>query len=223
MSSIFRNPIFDWFVKYILSKYLELKNKSLKIGYLSYASNCGFGKYVTLYNYVNLLNTELSDFSYISDRTRVQNTTIGKFCSIGPDCRIGLGEHPVSSFVSTHPLFYSKDIQSKMVFSDKNYFLEIEPIVIENDVWIGANVVILDGINISHGAVVAAGSVVTKNVPSYAVVGGIPAKVIKYRYNRDVIKALLDIQWWDFNIDDLIKNYKKFHNINDFIEFFSKN
>lgn len=74
-----------------------------------------------------------------------------------------------------------------------------------NDVWIGANCIILDGLTIDDGAVIAAGAVVTKNVPPYAIVGGNPARIIKYRFTPEQIRALLEIKWWDFTGDKLDK------------------
>jgi acetyltransferase-like isoleucine patch superfamily enzyme len=70
-------------------------------------------------------------------------------------------------------------------------------IIIENDVWIGANVTILDNVRISSGAIIAAGAIITKDVPPYSIVGGNPGKIIKYRFNEEQIKALLQIRWWD--------------------------
>ncbi len=225
MSSVIRNPLTDWFGKYLVARFLECKYRKifLKIGYLSYASNCNFGKYNTIHNHVNILNSAIGDFSYIADRTRIQNTKIGKFCSIGPDCRVGLGKHPISGFISTHPVFFSADVRSKVAFSTKNYYEESEEIFIGNDVWIGANVTILDGVNINNGAVIAAGAVVTKNVPPYAIVGGVPAGIIKYRFHRDEIESLLEKRWWDYSVAYLKKNHKLFHDINKLSDIHGEN
>jgi acetyltransferase-like isoleucine patch superfamily enzyme len=215
MKRLFRNPLYIWFVKFVKSKKLEYKhkNKSLKIGYLSYANSCTFGIYNTLYENVNLSEVQLGDYTYIAKDTSIFKTSIGKFCSIGPDSKIGLGKHPTKNFVSTHPAFFSTLKQARVTFCDKNYFDECEKITIGNDVWVGANVIVLDGVNISDGSIVAAGSVVTKDVPPYSIVAGIPARVIKYRFEQDEIAKLLDMKWWDMDLEILRKNYKKFHNI----------
>src|SRR5699024_1042177 len=86
-------------------------------------------------------------------------------------------------------------------------------IIVENDVWIGANAVILSGSHISTGAVVAAGSIVTGYVPPYAIVGGVPAKVIKYRFNESVRKELLDTEWWNWDKETITKNESKLERI----------
>lgn len=216
MLSILRNPFTVWFAMYLSSRYLMMLNfkKSLKIGYLSHASkNSVFGHFNTLHNYVNFINSSINDYSYVADRTRIQYTSIGKYCSIGPDCRIGLGVHPVTEFISSHPVFYSNSKYTQNSFSDGVYFRENIEVVIHNDVWIGSNVIVLDGVTIADGAVIAAGSVVTKDVPPYAVVGGVPARIIKFRFNADEISRLLVTKWWDKDVEYLKSNYKKFHNI----------
>lgn len=83
-----------------------------------------------------------------------------------------------------------------MTFSDADYFTEMKSVVLGNDVWVGANALILGGVTVGHGAVIAAGAVVTKDVPDYSVVGGVPAKVIKYRFTAEEIALLLKLQWW---------------------------
>jgi acetyltransferase-like isoleucine patch superfamily enzyme len=122
--------------------------------------------------------------------------TVGAFCSIGPGTLIGgLGTHPLH-MISTNPVFYSTLRQCGMTFSDADYVTEMKSVTLGNDVWVGANALILGGVTVGHGAVIAAGAVVTKDVPDYAVVGGVPAKVIKYRFTEEEIALLLKLQWW---------------------------
>lgn len=219
MKWIIENPIFVWIFKLFLAKKLEFRHrdKNLKIGYLSYAKDSTFEMFNSLKNNVSLNSVKLGRFTYISTNTKIQYTTIGKFCSIGPDCKIGLGKHPSNTFVSTHPVFFSLSTQTQMTFVSKNYFDEFEPIFIGNDVWVGANSIILDGVIIEDGVIIAAGSVVTEDIPAYAIVGGVPAKIIKYRFNKKEIDRLLEIKWWNMNVDFLKSNFKKFHNINEFL------
>lgn len=174
----------------------------------SVPSNCSIGDYTEIINcnfsfsnkvgkYCYLDNVSLGDLTYMSIRCTIQNAIIGKYCSIAQDVSIGLGKHPIDSFVSTHPAFYSDKKQAGYTFSSNSKFEENVVTQIENDVWIGANVVILDGVKIASGVVIAAGSIVTKDVPPYAIVAGIPAKIIKYRFNEEQINRLLELKWWD--------------------------
>lgn len=215
MKLLLKNPLSIWLIITVrnLILYYKNQNKYLKIGYMSRVSSCTFGQYNTLYENVCLHDSSLGDFTYIASGTQISRTTIGKFCSIGPDCKIGLGKHPSKDFVSTHPIFFSTFKQTQITFSDKDYFVEFEDISIGNDVWIGANVVVMGGVKIENGAIVAAGSVVTKDIPSYAIVGGVPAKIIRYRFEKNEIEKLLKLNWWDMDVDYLKRNFRKFHGI----------
>lgn len=111
--------------------------------------------------------------------------------------------------MSTHPAFYSTGKQCGITFVDKNLFEERLAVdgrscIIGNDVWIGNDVRIIGGLRIGTGAIVGLGAVVTKDVPPYAIVGGVPAKVIRYRFEEKQIKELLDSHWWEKS-EDYIK------------------
>lgn len=123
-------------------------------------------------------------------RSRVANADVGAFCGIGPNVRIGPGLHP-TRWVSTHPVLYSNAMQSGIAFCESRKFEDNRPIIIGRDVWIGANALVLDGVSVGHGAVIAAGAVITKDVPPYAIVGGVPGKVLKMPFDSDTIDQLL--------------------------------
>jgi acetyltransferase-like isoleucine patch superfamily enzyme len=162
------------------------------------AGNNKFGKGT------HINDSKIGRHTYVVN-ARIVSAQIGAFCSIGPEVNIGgLGSHPIN-WVSTHPAFYSTRQQSGKTFALTDLFDELRPNKIGNDVWIGARVLILDGVNIGDGAIVAAGTVVTKDVPPYAIVGGVAAKVIRFRFDSAVIDALLKWQWWNLPDDVLAR------------------
>lgn len=200
--------------------------------FFSFRKNCTISKTAKIYPFTIVLNTIIKDYSYVSYNSTINNCEIGKFCSIAKSVKIGLGKHPLN-FISTSPIFYSPINPLKKILSMELKFKDTERIKIGNDVWIGANVVILDGVNIGNGAVIGANSVVTRDVLPYSIVGGVPAKEIKKRFSENIINAIQDSQWWDMpihffeqievgkifskeideesiqNLMELIKNYKK--------------
>lgn len=185
-------------VKHLLHKFKYYKtNKSLRLGYLSLAYNCRFGYHNIVYGNTTLINVRVNDYTYIGGQCRIADTSIGKFCSLGEEIKIGLGIHP-HHFRSTFPGFYAKDssyygVEPEYEYNEPQHL----PCMIGNDVWIGTRATILDGVKIGDGAVIAAGAVVTKDVPPYAIVGGVPAKIIKYRFSEEKINRLLASKWWD--------------------------
>ncbi|MDR0292070.1 MAG: CatB-related O-acetyltransferase [Elusimicrobium sp.] len=128
--------------------------------------------------------------------------TIGSFCSIAQNTHIICGGEHDAHWVSTYPFIPRHKIKRLEHLSTKKHKGDI---VIGNDVWIGANAVILSGVKIGNGAIVAAGAVVVKDVPDYAVAGGVPAKVIKYRFSEDIIKKLSEIKWWNWDLDKVLE------------------
>ena len=118
----------------------ELKKKypTVKLELNTKVYNSQLGKYVTIYNNSIISQCAIGDYTYIANDSNFLNTSIGKFCSIGPGVRCGMGMHPSKQFVSTHPIFFSNLKQAQISFTDKSYFEELKPIKIGNDVWIGA-------------------------------------------------------------------------------------
>ena len=141
-------------------------------------------------------NVKIGNYTYVSYNSKISNTVIGKFCSIGPNFIAGWGIHPTHG-ISTHPMFYSTKKQNGMTLSTDNKFKEQAPIKIGNDVFIGMNTIVLDGVEIGDGAVIGAGAVVTKDIPPYAIAVGNPIKVIKYRFEDPTIDNILKIKWWE--------------------------
>lgn len=180
-------------------------------------AKCEFGKNNVLYDDVVLTDVMMSDFTYVSYRSRLNGVRIGKFSCVGPEVLAGLGMHPSRDFVAIHPFFYSPKYISGLDANGSSYFKESKQITIGNDVWIGARAVILDGVDIGNGAIVGAGAVVVKSVPAYAVVGGVPAKVLRYRFSAEQIKQLEQVKWWDKDIGWLRRNASEFRNIQSFL------
>lgn len=143
-------------------------------------------------------HTSIGNYTYIGRNSLIQNTKIGNYCSISHEVICGLGRHPLDLF-STSSVFYRKSNPLCLQVVDKNIdFEEYLPVNIGHDVWIGARAIIMDGVNVGNGAVIAAGAVVTKDVPDYAVVGGVPAKIIKYRSIKEIVVRQKK-EWWNYD------------------------
>ncbi|SHJ61279.1 CatB-related O-acetyltransferase [Pseudozobellia thermophila] len=148
-------------------------------------------------------------YTYIGRNSLLQNVTVGNYCSIAHEVNMGLGRHPID-LMTTSPLFYRKQNTFRRTLVDKDLdFEEYAPINLGHDVWVGARALIMDGVTVGTGAIVAAGAVVTKDVPPYAIVGGVPAKIIKYRFPEVERERLLKSEWWNLAPEAALKMMKK--------------
>lgn len=134
----------------------------------------------------------IGKYSYFGPHTMVNNAIVGNYCSIGPGVKIGQGNHSMS-YITTY-----QKISSELI----NHSLNKAPAIIGNDVWCGANVVIMQGVKIGDGVVIGANAVVTHDIPDYGIAVGIPAEVIKYRFDDATIKAIKDSHWYDYDITE---------------------
>lgn len=172
------------------------------------SANAKVDKTAYIYRGVKAKYCEIGAHTYIAANTEIENAEIGKFCSVADYCRIGMSSHSLQ-YLSTSPVFtqtvnalHEKWIE-KDVFEHKS---SDERTFIGNDVWIGSHVLINGGVRVGNGACIAAGAVVVKDVPPYAIVGGVPAKIIRYRFSQEMIDKLEKIQWWDFPVEVLKRN-----------------
>jgi virginiamycin A acetyltransferase len=173
-----------------LGKNTQLRGVNIK-GNVNAGNNCSL-KFVEISGTVTIGNFTTINGPNVQILSKINPITIGSFCSIAKDVTIQEYNHRtdrLSTYYMEKNFFHGRNIGE---LSSKG------AVAIGNDVWIGAKSVILSGVTIGDGAVVAAGSVVTKDVPSYAIVGGNPARVIKYRFTPEIITKLQAIKWWNW-------------------------
>lgn len=157
-----------------------------------------------VYSGSQIVNSQLGRYSYCGCDCEINNTDIGSFCSISHRVYIGGAEHPIN-WVSTSPVFENvRHSGPSKRFSQFDVPLP-KRTVIGNDVWIGYGATIKQGVQIGHGAIIGSKALVTKDIPPYAIVGGIPAKVIKYRFEKEIIDGLLLTKWWNLPDEEIQK------------------
>jgi acetyltransferase-like isoleucine patch superfamily enzyme len=177
-----------------------------------------------IYKNCNISNTYIGFGTYLANDTNLPNCRIGRYNSIASHVTAIIGHHPLRPFVSTHPAFFSTLKQAGFTYVEKNKFNELKyadkhkkySIIIGNDVWIGFGAKLMEGIRIEDGSIIAAGSVVTKDVPPFEIWGGVPAKKIKDRFPNEEKDRLLKIKWWNKDESLLKRNVDKFENVDKF-------
>lgn len=149
---------------------------------------------------------EIGDFSYGRPKVRFpeagRKLIIGRYCSIADKVEILLGGNHRIDWATTYPFSALPELWPAAP-RNRDYHTSRGDVVIGNDVWLGSGAMVLSGVTIGHGAVIAARAVVTKDVPPYAIVGGNPARVVRYRFDEATIAALLDIAWWDLSAEEV--------------------
>lgn len=180
-------------------------------------------------NYISgwVKNCQIGRGTYIMDGCWFQNCQIGRYCSIASEVKmVARRGHPTRGFVSTSPAFHLAEALVETYVSENAY----DPYeragegekqwdaVIGNDVWIGTRTMLIGGIHVGDGAIIGAGSVVTKDVPPYAVVAGSPAKIIRYRFEEEQIEALQAVKWWNREESWIREHAESFRDVDAFLQ-----
>ena len=166
--------------------------------------NAKLGRFTEIKERVAFSDSELGDYSYVERQAEVIYARIGKFCALAANTRINALEHPLER-VSQHKITYRANeyfLGAKLdgEFRERRRGKLVE---IGHDVWIGHGAIVKPGVRIGHGAVVAAGAIVTRDVPAYAVVTGIPAKFMRWRFEPKISERIISLAWWDWSHDRL--------------------
>lgn len=200
-----------------------MKSKLTEDGHVHHTaiiSNVVLGKWCEIGPFSILENTEIDDYSYCGSNCIFQNTKIKKFSNIAANVRIGATDHPIDR-PSLHHFTY-RSLQYGLYHENDKAFLNERKnkiTVVGHDTWIGHGALLKNGISVGNGAVVGQGAVVTKDVPPYAIVAGVPAKIIRFRFSEEQVNALIRIAWWEWDYEKIKDHFMDFRGSMDaFIE-----
>ena len=185
-------------------------NGNNSIGDFSTIRRSVLGAHVLIQRNCDLLNVRVGDYTIIEKNAVIHDVQIGKFCEISWHCSMG-GDNHNYKLPNIHHWYWNKAFgfeEEDRAIGGVNFInkLKQEPCVIGNDVWIGSGVTVNRKVHVGNGAILASGTVVTKDVPDYAIVGGVPGRIIKYRFDEETIKRLLVIEWWNWPYETLKEN-----------------
>lgn len=195
-------------LKYILGILKNLFNPGVSL-FVKIDNRSIISRKAKVYSRVQVSNSTMGDYSYIGCNSRLIHCDVGKFCSIGGQSAIGMGTHTLDK-LSTSPLFTEKHNATTHSWVKVSTVMPFKRTTIGNDVWIGQRAMIMGGVNVGDGAVIGAGAIVTRDVPPYAIVVGVPAKVIRYRFSKETIELLNSIRWWEKSEIELKQHIKLF-------------
>jgi virginiamycin A acetyltransferase len=169
--------------------------KGLKINSLHVSARAIAGEQIKIQRSTVIdSQSEIGSYTYIGSHCFITKSKIGRYCSIANNVNIGQGEHDLKR-ISTSSLFYKNPYKE----------LTLEDCIVGDDVWIGVGAIILRGVKIGMGSVVAANAVVTKSIPDYAIVAGVPARIIRYRFSKKTIKKIKETKWWRKSLNNAKK------------------
>lgn len=197
-------------LEYLFAKlFQKIRGRAIRRSQIHHTAVVGSGS--------NIINSHIDRYSYCGYDCQFENVEIGSFCSISDHVFIGVAEHPLN-WASTSPVFQKVRHSGPQKRFARFEVPNVKRTYIGCDVWIGHGVTIKQGVRIGHGAVVGSNSLVTKDVPPYAVVGGVPSKIIKYRFDEETINRLKDSKWWDLSDEELQKAAMTICNPQDFLK-----
>jgi phosphonate metabolism protein (transferase hexapeptide repeat family) len=178
------------------------------------------GRYVDIGPNSSVVESSLGDYSYCAGSNEINYARIGKFCSIARGVCINPGNHPAYTRVAQHHFTYRCRQYGFARENDAKFFTwrKVQMVVLGNDVWVGHGAVILPGVTIGDGAVVGAGAVVTHDVGPYEVAAGVPARVIKRRFDERTCRGIQRTRWWDWDHETLRQRLDDFKDVQGFIE-----